>query len=156
LNERGIPQTHLTLNVGLGTFSPPTPEQIRDTVLHSEPIKISKDASSAIFSAKRQCRTIVSVGTTVVRALESSASEILSGQNGEVEKNTNLFITPGFEFRITDALITNFHVPRSSLMSLVDAFLAHKKASYTIFDLYRRAIKEKMRFYSFGDAMLIR
>jgi S-adenosylmethionine:tRNA ribosyltransferase-isomerase len=149
LDRAHIERTTLTLHVGMGTFAPVTQEQIDANRLHREWYTVSEKAAEAIAVAKQQGRPIVAVGTTATRALESyAASGIRLG-------STELFIHPPYAFASVDALITNFHVPRSSLMALVDAFLKHKKARRSILDLYAIAIREGFRFYSFGDAMLI-
>jgi S-adenosylmethionine:tRNA ribosyltransferase-isomerase len=130
----------ITLHVGLDTFRPVTSETIEDHVLHGERYEIARDAWRRIAAAER----VLAVGTTTVRALETVAlSSELSGR-------TSLFITPGFEFRRVDALLTNFHLPRSTLLALVMAFVGIEETR----ELYRVAIAERYRFYSFGDAML--
>ncbi len=159
LKEKGIDKTFVTLNVGLGTFAPITEENIREKRLHKEYLEIPMDTVEKVRSAEELGNQVIAVGTTVVRTLESSVDEIFSGQ--EVTKETDLFILPaqagqpGYDFKIVDHLVTNFHVPKSSLLMLVDAFLEHKGAKRGVLELYEEAIKEKMRFFSFGDSMLI-
>ncbi|MFA6050787.1 MAG: tRNA preQ1(34) S-adenosylmethionine ribosyltransferase-isomerase QueA [Candidatus Paceibacterota bacterium] len=153
LHKKGLEKTFVTLNVGLGTFAPITEENVKEKKLHKEYLEVFSSSSEKIRSAKESSIPVVAVGTTVVRTLESASEEILSGK--ESLKETDLFIQPGFDFKVVDHLITNFHVPKSSLLMLVDAFLAHKKAKRGILELYEEAKKEKMRFFSFGDSMLI-
>jgi len=147
LRQKGIRKFFLTLHVGLGTFAPVRPENVSRKKLHEEYFEIDPKIAAAM-AARRQKGKAVAVGTTVVRALES-----FSGKKGF--NKTDIFIMPGYEFKRTDALITNFHVPKSSLLLLVDAFLKFKKAKRGVLDLYAIAKAEKFRFYSFGDAMLI-
>lgn len=155
LSQHEIEYAPVTLHVGLGTFAPVRKENISERRLHSEWFEIPEKTSKTIRFAKQEGRRVVAVGTTVVRTLESSAEKILEEAGRDIRNNTDLFIFPPFEFKVTDALITNFHVPRSSLMMLVDAFLEHKNARKRIVELYEIAIKERFRFFSFGDAMLI-
>ncbi len=153
LITKGIDRTSVTLHVGRGTFSPMTAEFIQEKRLHSEPIEISRASAEKICNAKKEKRIIISAGTTATRTLEATSSSIFKkeGYTGE----TSLMITPGFDFKIVDAMITNFHLPNTSLIMLVDAFLQYKGSKKTWRELYERAISEKFRFYSFGDAMLI-
>ncbi|MDO8496989.1 MAG: tRNA preQ1(34) S-adenosylmethionine ribosyltransferase-isomerase QueA [bacterium] len=156
LDSKKIERNYVTLHVGLGTFAPITEENFTAKKLHREwyeipentveSLKVSKSKGlrSSIYGQK-----VIAVGTTVARTLESYA------KTGETKGETDLFIYPPYEFKLVDALITNFHIPKSSLMMLVDAFLSHKKAKRNIKELYAIAIEEKFRFYSFGDAMLI-
>lgn len=151
--EKGIKKSHVTLHVGLGTFAPLTQENLDTGTLHKEWIDVSETTSSFIQQTKEQSKTICAVGTTVVRTLESYA---LRGTPGHAfAGDTDLFIRPGFHFQLVDHMITNFHLPSSSLMMLVDSFLAHKNSQKRILELYEFAKKERFRFYSFGDAMLI-
>jgi S-adenosylmethionine:tRNA ribosyltransferase-isomerase len=153
LEQKGIERDYVTLHVGLGTFAPLTKENLESNSLHKEWIEVPKTTVQHIQNAKRSNKTICAVGTTVVRTLESYA---LFGTSGEqFAGDTNLFIRPGFQFQLVDHLITNFHLPSSSLMMLVDAFLVHKKAKRRILELYKHAQTHDFRFYSFGDAMLI-
>lgn len=147
LSSKGIKKAEITLNVGLGTFAPLKEENFLNNKLHQEFFNISSQAVKKIITAKKKKEPIIAVGTTTVRALESFA-------RGKINA-TDLFIYPPFEFKIVDILITNFHLPKSSLLLLVDAFLKYKKSKRDIVDLYKIAIEEKFRFYSFGDAMLI-
>jgi S-adenosylmethionine:tRNA ribosyltransferase-isomerase len=149
LIRTGISLLHVTLHVGHGTFLPVRTKDIRRHVLGEERFSIDPDVAEAFNKAKREKRRIIAVGTTVVRTLES-----VGGTRGEMipgEGKTNLYITPGFRFNVISGMITNFHLPRSSLLFLVSAFAGRdlmKKA-------YQHAIEEKYRFYSYGDAMLI-
>lgn len=165
LEKKGIEMIKTTLHVGLGTFAPLTQKNLAENKLHAEWYEITKEVAQKIAEiqapnsnlhfaeASRGKRKICAVGTTVVRTLESYARQGTVGQAHA--GNTELFIRPGFQFRMVDMMITNFHLPSSSLMMLVDAFLAHKGAPKRIIELYEFAKKNKFRFYSFGDAMLI-
>ncbi len=156
LGQIGIKRAYVTLNVGMGTFAPVTDENITTARLHAEYYEISKTAADNINQWKKEGRKLVAVGTTVVRALESFQRTSLVAQSSLPPLlKTSLFIYPPFDFRTTDILITNFHLPQSSLMMLVDAFLKFKKAKRGLIDLYQIAIRENFRFYSFGDAALI-
>lgn len=167
LDKRRVEREYLTLHVGLGTFAPVTAEHLRTKKLHEEYFEIEPTTASAISQRQAAGEQLVAVGTTVVRALESAA--FVQGGKTFLRAglcSTNIFIQPPHRFIMPDALITNFHVPRSSLLMLVDAFLAHKGANGStrlttrrrrgILDLYKIAIKEKFRLFSFGDAMLVR
>jgi len=149
IEESGITLAYLTLHVHLGTFAKLTEEQWKTGALHEETYEISNDTAATIRKAKAEGRPVIAVGTTVVRTLESAAQQTgsLLGSSG----TTSLFIREGYRFHVVDGLLTNFHVPRSSLLMLVAA-LTGKEA---LMDLYREAIQKEMRFYSFGDAMLI-
>ena len=149
LEAAGIPQKYVTLHVGLGTFAPVTEQNIKEKKLHYEWYEVPEDTLRSIKRAKKEGGKIIAVGTTVVRTLESVA------RTGELVGKTDLFIQPPYEFKMVDGLITNFHLPGSSLMMLVDAFLEHKKAQKRIIELYEFAKNNNFRFYSFGDAMLI-
>ena len=157
LKEKHIDKYCATLEVGMGTFAPVWDEHIQSGTLHSEWYTIPKDTVHAVVTAKNYARPVIAVGTTVVRMLESAANELdmTVDATKDVSGSTQLFIRPGYQFSTVDHLITNFHVPRSSLMSLVDAFLVHKGSKKRILELYSEAIKAKYRFYSFGDSMLI-
>ncbi len=155
LAENEIDTTVVSLNIGLGTFAPVKEENIRIGKLHEENFEIGTKSLLDLKRAKFGNRSIIAVGTTVVRTLESAAREILSGKSRNIESSTDLFIRPPYNFKIVDGLITNFHVPESSLMMLVDAFLKHKKSGRNVVDLYKVAIENRYRFFSFGDAMLI-
>ena len=149
LENRGVQIVKLVLDVGLGTFRPMQGVRLDEHVMHSESFSIPQRTVDAIDAAKREGRRVVAAGTTVVRALEGSAAKHGSVRAGAEE--TNLFITPGFQFRVVDAMITNFHLPQSTLMVLVSAFAGRD----TILHAYEEAVKREYRFFSFGDAMFI-
>lgn len=151
LKEKGIKTQYITLHVGLGTFAPLTEENLRTKTLHHEWYEVPEEVFRYIDISKNSDKKqdITAVGTTVVRTLESVAlGKPLIGE-------TDLFISSPFEFKVVKHLITNFHLPGSSLMMLVDAFLASKGAKKRILELYAFAIENEFRFYSFGDVMLI-
>ncbi len=139
---------YITLHVGLGTFAPLKKEQVEKGILHEEFYSIDEETSKRLSMAKKEGRPIVAVGTTTVRTLESAAYK---GQITRPQGSTKLFITESSELKFVDALITNFHVPKSSLLMLVSAFTGRKK----LLEIYQRAILEKVRLFSFGDGMLI-
>lgn len=147
LEQKGVQLEYVTLHVGLGTFRPVKVETIDEHQMHPEFVEIDGATAYRIGKAKSEGRRIVAVGTTTVRALEGAAPLSQDGFIGDV----NLFIKPGFEFNIIDALITNFHLPESTLLVLVSAFVGREN----ILEAYRTAIKDGYRFYSFGDAMFI-
>ncbi len=146
---KGVPSAFITLHVGAGTFQPVREERIGDHRMHSEYVEVPQTACAAIDACRERGGRVVAVGTTVVRALESAADK---GCLGEFRGETDIFIYPGFEFRAVDAMITNFHLPRSSLLMLVSAFCGSREM---LLDAYRQAIAEDYRFYSYGDAMFI-
>lgn len=150
IRARGVTVVPLVLDVGLATFRPIEAERVADHRMHAERYMIPASTAEAVNEAKREGQRVVAAGTTVVRALESSALGTGAVQAGEAE--TSLFITPGFEFRVVDALLTNFHLPASTLLVLVCAFAGHD----VVLDAYREAIEARYRFYSFGDAMFVR
>jgi len=138
----------VTLHVGAGTFQPVRVENLAEHRMHSEWIDVGAETVAAIDATKRAGGRIVAAGTTTLRALESAArGGMLAPYAGETE----IFITPGFEFRVVDLLLTNFHLPRSTLLMLVSAFAGHEH----IHALYRHAIEARYRFFSYGDAMLL-
>jgi S-adenosylmethionine:tRNA ribosyltransferase-isomerase len=149
LNQARVSLVQVTLHVGHGTFRPVKTEDIRDHVLGEERFFIDPEVAEAINEAKKDGRRVIAVGTTVVRTLETvgwASRKIVPG-----EGKTDLLITPGFRFKVVDGMITNFHLPRSSLLFLVSAFAGLD----LIRRAYQHAIEEKYRFYSYGDAMLI-
>jgi len=149
LNQAGLSLVQVTLHVGHGTFRPVKTKDIREHVLGEEAYVVDPDAAKAVNMAKRDGRRVIAVGTTVVRVLET-----LAGPHGEIaagEGKTDLLITPGFPFKGVDGMITNFHLPRSSLLFLVSAFAGLDLMR----EAYRWAMEKKYRFYSYGDAMLI-
>jgi S-adenosylmethionine:tRNA ribosyltransferase-isomerase len=153
LTHHGKPHTEVTLHVGAGTFAPIDEHNFETKQLFTEYYEITPAGAERINTAKRAGSPIIPVGTTAMRTIESAAKDGVVQAGSD---HTNIFIYPPYEFQIADALITNFHVPRSSLLLLVDALLAHKEAERRILDLYAIAIAERFRFYSFGDGMLIR
>lgn len=155
LRTCGAEYGFVTLHVGLGTFAPITEEQLRAEKLHEEPYTIPKATVEQIRRAQSEGRPIIAVGTTATRALEAAAREISSGHPRDISGVTDIFIQPGYSFSIVSGMVTNFHLLETSLMCLVDAFFQYKKSSISILELYQRAIVERMRFYSFGDGMLI-
>lgn len=148
--EKGIEIIPLTLHVGLGTFRPVAAEHLEDHHMHSEFYSLSEESARRINDVKEKGGKIVAVGTTTVRTLETIAQEFSDGLQAS-SGWTSIFITPGFEFKVVDHLITNFHLPQSTLVMLVSAFYERDK----ILQAYEHAVNEKYRFFSFGDAMLI-
>jgi S-adenosylmethionine:tRNA ribosyltransferase-isomerase len=148
LAERGVQTARVTLHVGAGTFQPVRAERIEDHRMHSEWFEVGADCVEAVRAARSRGGRVVAVGTTSVRSLESAAR---SGTLQPMQGDTDIFITPGFGFRVVDALVTNFHLPRSTLMMLVSAFAGHAQ----VMALYRHAIEARYRFFSYGDAMLL-
>lgn len=153
LEERGITTAKLTLDVGLGTFAPLREEHFETGRLHPERVSVSEAAARQINAAKSAQHPVVALGTTVTRSLEAFGAD---GRLRAGDRAVDLFITLSFEFRMVDMLITNFHLPKTSLMLLVEAFLRHKGAKRGVVALYEEAIRERLSFYSFGDSMLIR
>ena len=144
LRARGIESAHLTLHVGAGTFLPVRTEDLSQHHMHSERYTLSPETAQAIAHAKAEGRPVVAIGTTALRALEASGGVAGSGE-------TDLFITPGYRFRVVDRLFTNFHLPKSTLLILVSAFAGRE----TIRRAYAHAIAQRYRFFSYGDAMLL-
>lgn len=149
LASNGVEQAFLTLHVGVGTFRPVKSDEVRHHRMHAEWFRVTPAVAEQINRAKSEGRRVVAVGTTVVRTLESIVDE--RGRVVSTEGETSLFIVPGHVFRVVDALITNFHLPRSTLLLLVSAFAGRER----ILSAYAEAIAQRYRFYSFGDAMLI-
>lgn len=148
LKDKGIQTAFITLHVGAGTFQPVRVDKIKDHKMHSEYIEVSEEVCEQIKNTKQQGGRVIAVGTTVVRSLETAARQgNIAPFNGE----TDIFIYPGFEFHCVDALITNFHLPKSTLLMLVSAFAGFDN----IMQAYKEAIKRRYRFFSYGDAMLI-
>jgi S-adenosylmethionine:tRNA ribosyltransferase-isomerase len=150
LDDRGVERTELTLHVGYGTFKPVRVDRVEDHIVDPERYEISEVAASAVARAKRDGRRVIAVGTTTTRALEDAATR---GDGGVAAGpgTASLFIHPGHRFRAIDGLLTNFHLPSSSLLMLVAAFAGRE----TILAAYREAVEKRYRFYSYGDAMLI-
>lgn len=149
IREKGVGVRYITLHTGPGTFLPVRVENIKEHKMLKESYQIDKDVFEEIRKAKKEKRRVIAVGTTATRALESAALKGLDGP--ELSGSTALFIYPGFEFKVVDALLTNFHLPCSTLIMLVSAFAGREN----IMEAYRRAVEEKYRFFSYGDAMLI-
>ena len=149
LEDKGVPHVFVTLRVGLGTFRPVKAENIADHIMHEEFCEIPPETAAAINAAKERGGRVVAVGTTVVRTLESFAQRYGKIVPGALD--TRLFISPGFEFKVIDALITNFHLPMSTLLMLVSAFGGYD----TMMSAYNEAVRKRYRFFSFGDSMFI-
>jgi S-adenosylmethionine:tRNA ribosyltransferase-isomerase len=149
LRERGIETTEITLHVGLGTFQPVREDVVERHKLHKEHFSISEQAAASINAALESHRRIVAIGTTSVRTLEHAARETGRVQAGPGE--ADIFIYPGFQFRVVGALLTNFHLPQSTLLMLVSAFAGRE----FVLNAYRHAVEEKYRFYSYGDCMFV-
>ena len=143
IDTRGVQRAAVTLHVGAGTFQPVKTETLAEHVMHRERYHVPPETVQAIADCRARSGRVVAVGTTSVRTLESWAA------SGEPSGDTGIFITPGFEFKVVHALITNFHLPRSTLMMLVSAFAGYDR----IMALYRHAIAQRYRFFSYGDAM---
>ncbi len=150
LRTRGVETCEITLHVGLGTFQPVHSERVEDHLIEAERYEISDSAAQAINAARKEGRRVVAVGTTTVRALEHAAREN-SGKVVAGRGETNLFIFPAFRFKIVGALLTNFHLPRSTLLMLVAAFAGRE----LLLRAYQHAVAERYRFYSYGDCMFI-
>ncbi|MFA6427904.1 MAG: tRNA preQ1(34) S-adenosylmethionine ribosyltransferase-isomerase QueA [Candidatus Magasanikbacteria bacterium] len=158
LKEKGIEFAEVTLHVGLGTFLPVKSERVEDHTMHSEWVELTEENAEKINSAKKEGRRVIAVGTTTVRTLEGIAcwgnrekgteDEHVRAYSGDI----NIFIARGFEFKIVDSMITNFHLPKSTLLMLVSAFAGDREF---MLRCYQRAVEERYRFYSFGDVMLI-
>lgn len=149
LKAKGVDVAEVLLHVGLGTFRPVKEEDVLKHKMHTEYYQIDRENAEKINKAKKEGRRIIAVGTTSVRTLESVADEL--GYVKESQGNTNIFIYPGYKFKCVDGLITNFHLPKSTLIMLVSAFCGKEKT----LELYNTAVKEKYRFFSFGDSNLI-
>ena len=149
LKEKGVIITYVTLHVGLGTFRPVKAEEITDHVMHSEFYIVPEETAEVVNAAKAEGRRVICVGTTSCRTLESAAAE--KGKLNASSGWTNIFIYPGYEFKIMDGLITNFHLPESTLIMLVSAFAGREH----VLAAYEKAVFDRFRFFSFGDAMLI-
>ncbi|KTD03277.1 tRNA preQ1(34) S-adenosylmethionine ribosyltransferase-isomerase QueA [Fluoribacter gormanii] len=148
VRSRGVTVAYLTLHVGAGTFRPVRCDNIKDHKMHSERFTISPELCEAVHATKAAGNRVIAVGTTTLRSLESAA------QNGALtpcSRDTDIFIFPGYEFKICDGLMTNFHLPESTLLMLVSAFIGHKQAMM----LYQEAIEKRYRFFSYGDTSLL-
>jgi S-adenosylmethionine:tRNA ribosyltransferase-isomerase len=151
LRDRGIETAEVTLHVGLGTFQPIRVDRVEDHRLHGEAYSISEDAANRINGARAAGRRVVAVGTTTVRTLEFAAMRAGGNRVEAGSGEANLFIYPGFRFRVVGAMLTNFHLPQSTLLMLVCAFGGTEK----ILAAYRHAVERRYRFYSYGDCMLV-
>lgn len=150
IKEKGVEIVEVTLHVGLGTFLPVKTERIEDHTMHSEWVEVSEETAAAVNRAKAEGRRVIAIGTTTVRTLEGVAGplSVVHPYHGDL----NLFILPGFQFQIVDAILTNFHLPKSTLLMLVSAFAGDQDF---LLHCYHEAVRNEYRFYSFGDAMLI-
>ena len=149
LKAKGVTIVDVTLHIGLGTFRPVKVEDTKDHIMHSEEYEMTEVAAEILNKAKKEGRRIVAVGTTSVRTLEANISKY--GMFKATKEATNIFIEPGYEFKAVDVLITNFHLPKSTLVMLVSAFMGRE---FTL-EVYQHAIDGKYRFFSFGDSMII-
>jgi S-adenosylmethionine:tRNA ribosyltransferase-isomerase len=154
MTSRGVEIAQVTLHVGLGTFAPLRVESLSDVRLHQERYTLSASTADAVNRAVAEQRRIVAVGTTVVRTLETAAAASLSAAGSPLKPHsgvTDIFISPGFEFRLVRALLTNFHLPQSSLLMLVSAFAGRER----VLAAYRHAVEQRYRFFSYGDCMFL-
>lgn len=148
LEQKGVQTAAVTLHVGAGTFQPVRVQDLSQHIMHAEYVEVSQPVCEAVAACHARGGRVVAVGTTSVRSLESAAH---SGQLQPFQGDTRLFITPGYHFRVVDALITNFHLPESTLLMLVSAFAGYKN----IINAYHHAVRRKYRFFSYGDAMFM-
>jgi len=148
LKAKGVQFGHITLHVGAGTFQPMRAESVRDHVMHREWLNVGAELCAQIAATKARGGRVIAVGTTVLRALETA---IVDGTVKPFAGDTQIFIFPGYRIRSIDALVTNFHLPESTLLMLVSAFAGKNR----IFQAYRHAIAQQYRFFSYGDAMLL-
>jgi len=148
LRSKGVKSAYVTLHVGAGTFQPVRVDSIENHQMHAEYIDVEQSVVEQIVQTKASGGRVIAVGTTAVRSLESAA---MRGALAEFHGDSQIFIYPGYEFKVVDAMITNFHLPQSTLLMLVSAFSGHK----IIMDAYQHAVAEKYRFFSYGDAMFL-
>ena len=148
LSEMGVEQAEVTLHVGAGTFQPVKTENLDEHIMHSEWLSVSEETVQKIKACKARGGRVVAVGTTSVRSLETAAKE---GELKPYQGDTRLFIRPGYQFQVVDLLLTNFHLPQSTLLMLVSAFAGYEN----IMRAYRHAVEQRYRFFSYGDAMLL-
>ncbi len=148
LKDKGINTAFVTLHVGAGTFQPVKTNNIKDHRMHSEYYEISQESVDKIHQAKKSGGRVIAIGTTVVRSLESAAK---SGTLKATQEETDIFIYPSYKFKVVDIMVTNFHLPKSSLLMLVSAFIGRER----MMEIYQHAIDEEYRFFSYGDAMLL-
>jgi S-adenosylmethionine:tRNA ribosyltransferase-isomerase len=151
INTMGVGLAYVDLHVGLDTFAPVTEDKADDHRIHTEWCELSQNVAERINQTKENGGRVIAVGTTSVRTLESAGAESLDGRVSAFQGPTSLFILPGYQFRVVDAMITNFHLPKSTLLMLVSAFAGRER----ILSAYQTAVELKYRFFSFGDAMLI-
>lgn len=149
LKDNGIAMAFITLHVGAGTFQPVRVDDVAEHVMHAEVVEVSDQVCEQVRATKKRGGRVIAIGTTVVRSLESAAK---SGTLEPFSGDTRLFITPGFQFNVVDAMLTNFHLPKSTLLMLVSAFAG---TDFTL-NSYRHAVKQQYRFFSYGDAMFIK
>ena len=149
IKDKGIEILDITLHIGLGTFKPVKEDKVEDPEMHSEYFEMSQDVADKLNLAKKEGRRIIAVGTTATRTLEAIMQKY--GKFVEAKEETAIFIKPGYQFLAIDALITNFHLPKSTLIMLVSAFMGRE---FTL-EVYKHAVEEKYRFFSFGDSMFI-
>jgi S-adenosylmethionine:tRNA ribosyltransferase-isomerase len=152
IKAKGVEIEHVILHVGIGTFRPVQTETIEEHVMHSEWVSVSEETTDRINTAKREGRRVIAVGTTTTRVLEGIAETVGNGTLIPYEGEINVFITPGFAFKVIDGLITNFHLPKSTLIVLISSFAGREHVLHA----YEEAKKNDYRFFSFGDAMFIR
>lgn len=151
LREKGIEMAFVTLHVGAGTFQPVRVDTIEEHIMHSEYAEVPQEVVDAVLACKARGNRVVAVGTTSVRSLESAAKACDNGLIAPFFGDTRIFIYPGYQYQIVDALITNFHLPESTLIMLVSAFAGYKNTM----NAYQQAVAEQYRFFSYGDAMFI-
>jgi S-adenosylmethionine:tRNA ribosyltransferase-isomerase len=151
MRARGVAFGAVTLHVGLGTFQPVTVDDLDEHPMHAEALVVSRELATQIAEARERGSPVVAIGTTVVRALESAADPERPGHVRPLDAETRMLIQPGYAFRVVDALLTNFHLPRSTLLALVAAFAGRER----VLDAYRTAVERGYRFFSYGDAMYL-
>lgn len=151
LREKGIEMAFVTLHVGAGTFQPVRVETIEENVMHAEYAEVPQDVVDAVLACKARGKRVVAVGTTSVRSLESAANASKEALIAPFFDDTSIFIFPGYHYQVVDALVTNFHLPESTLIMLVSAFAGYKNTMHA----YQQAVAEQYRFFSYGDAMFI-
>lgn len=149
IKAKGIEVVDITLHIGLGTFRPVKVTDTKDHIMHSEEYEINQEACDTLNKAKKEGRRIIAIGTTSVRTLEANMQEF--GTFTPIKKSTNIFIQPGYTFKAVDCIITNFHLPKSTLIMLVSAFLGRE---FTL-EVYQHAVEKQYHFFSFGDSMFI-
>ena len=149
IKEKGVEVIDVTLHIGLGTFRPVKVQDTKDHIMHSEVYEITEESAEKLNKAKANKQRIIAIGTTSVRTLEANYSKY--GFFKPTKESTNIFVEPGYQYKVVDALITNFHLPKSTLIMLVSAFMDRE---FTL-EVYKHAVEEKYRFFSFGDSMFI-